>query len=144
LKIRSCAILIVLLTACTQDSGPPVSIAATKIFAPMPGGSAGVAYFTIQNRGDTAITINRIESPQYDDVQMHETILEDGVSRMRPLKPFIVEPSSSVEFASGGKHVMLMKPTIDLTAGVEISLQVHYDTGLLIVSATMQDRTPAQ
>ncbi len=109
----------------------------------MPGSTAGVAYFTIENRGDTAITIDRIESPQYDDVQMHETIIEDGISRMRPLKPFTVQPSSSVEFASGSKHVMLMKPTIDVTAGVNVTLEVHYDTGLLIVSATTQDRTPA-
>jgi copper(I)-binding protein len=110
----------------------------------MPGSSAGVAYFTIENRSETAITVGRVDSPQFADVQIHETIIEDGVSRMRPLKPFTVEPSSSVEFAPGGKHVMLMKPTTNISAGVEITLEIHYDTSLLIVSATMQDRTPAQ
>ncbi len=90
-----------------------------------------------------AIIVNRIDSPQYDNVQMHETIIEDGVSRMRPIESFQVEPASSVEFARGGKHVMLMKPVTNTLPGSSVTLEIHYDTGLLIVSATMQERTPA-
>jgi copper(I)-binding protein len=110
----------------------------------MPGSRAGVAYFTIENRGDTAITINRIHSPQYDDVQMHETIIEDGVSRMRPLNSFQVAPTSSVEFMPGGKHLMLMMPSTTLSTGSSVTLEIQYDTGLLIINSVLQDRIPAQ
>ena len=142
MNIKACAILSVLLSACVQDTGPPVSIVATKIMAPMPGSSAGVAYFTIENRSNESITVDRIESPQYNDVQMHETIIDNGVSRMRPVKSFQVGPASSVEFSPGGKHVMLMKPSTNLTTGSSVTLEIHYDTGLLIISAAMQDRLP--
>jgi len=134
----------ILLSACAPESGPPVSIIDTKVLAPMPGSTVGVAYFTIQNESDDAIIVNRIDSPQYSDVQMHETIIEGGVSRMRPVKSFQVEPASSVEFAPGGKHLMLMSPTTNVAAGSAVTLQIHYDTGLLIVEATMQARSLAQ
>jgi len=110
----------------------------------MPGGTASVAYFTIENRSDKAITVTRIDSPEYSDVQMHETILEDGISRMRALKFFQVNPASTLEFAPGGKHVMLMKPIATMSSGSPVTLEIHYDTGLLIVSATLQDRNTAQ
>lgn len=142
--VRISALLVVLLSACAQETGPPVSIDAVQLFAPMPGNTAGVAYFTIENRSDSAITVSHIDSPQYDDVQMHETIIDDGISRMRAIESFQVDSGSSVDFAPGGKHVMLMKPTTNLSTGAAVTLEIHYDTGLLIVSATMQDRTPAQ
>ena len=110
----------------------------------MPGSTTSVAYFTIENQSDAAITVTRIASPQYDDVQMHETIIDDGISRMRPVKSFQVEAASSVEFIPGGKHVMLMKPTSNVSVGTPVTLEIHYDTGLLIISATMQDRKPAR
>ena len=110
----------------------------------MPGSAAGVAYFIIENRSAATITVDRIDSPQYADVQIHETVVADGISRMRAVKSFQVEPASSVEFVPGGKHVMLMKPTTNLSTGTPVTLEIHYDTGLLIVSAAMQDRKPAQ
>lgn len=134
--------LLALLAACTRDPGPTVSIADVRILAPLPGSSAGVAYFSITNRGDAAITVNRIDSPQYDDVQMHETTIENGVSRMRPVESFQVGPSTSVEFVPGGKHVMLMRPSTNVAPGSLVELEVHYDNGLLIVNATMQNRLP--
>ena len=144
MKVGTAAAFLFLLAACAEESGPPVSVHAAEIFAPIPGGSAGVAYFTIENRSNEAITVDRIDSPQYENVQMHETIIEDGVSRMRPVATFRVEASSSVEFAPGGKHVMLMRPAGNLSVGSLVTLEIHFDTGLLIVSATMQDRLSAQ
>ena len=130
------------LSACAEEAGPAVSITAVKIFAPVPGSSAGVAYFSIENRGDTAITIDRIDSPQYDDVQIHETTIEDDVSRMRPIESVLVKPSSSVDFVPGGKHVMLMRPSVNTGPGSLVELEIHYNDSLLIVNATMQTRLP--
>jgi copper(I)-binding protein len=133
-----------LLAACTEVVGPPVAITDVRILAPMPGSSAGVAYFRIENRSDATITINRIESPQFEDVQMHETTIEDGVSRMRPVQSVSVDPSSSLAFVPGGKHVMLMRPSINTGPGSLVELEIHSDSGLLIVNATMQNRLPSE
>lgn len=110
----------------------------------MPGRSAGVAYFNIENRSEATVTVNHIDSPQYDDVQMHETTIEDGVSRMRPVASFQIDPSSTVNFMPGGKHVMLMHPSTNVMPGSPVTLEFHFDYGLLIVNATMQDRLSAE
>ena len=136
--------VIVLLSACTQDSGPQVTIIDVRILAPMPGSSASVAYFRIENQSDATITINRIDSRQYSDVQMHETTIENGVSRMRRVESLRIGPSSHVEFTAGGKHVMLMRPSTNTLPGSPVTLEIHYDSGLLIVNATMQDRLAAR
>lgn len=133
-----------LLGGCADDPAPSVSITDVKILAPIPGSSAGAAYFKIENRSDAAITISRIDSPQFNDVQMHETTIEDGVSRMRPIHTLLVGPSSSVEFTPGGKHLMLMRPTTNVAPGSLVELEFHYDDGLLIVNATMQNRLPIE
>jgi len=134
----------VLLGGCAEDPGPLVSITDVKILAPIPGSGAGAAYFNIENRSDAAITITRIDSPQFEDVQMHETTIEDGISRMRRIQSLRVGPSSSVEFAPGGKHVMLMRPATNVAPGSLVELEIHYDDGLLIVNATMQNRLPTE
>jgi len=134
----------IFLSACVPDPGPPVSITDVKILAPMPGSSAGVAYFKIENRSETTITVSRIDSPQYNDVEMHETTIEDGVSRMRPVESIRIEPASSVNFMPGEKHLMLMRPSASVVPGSPVTLEFHYDFGLLIVNATMQNRLPSE
>jgi copper(I)-binding protein len=143
-NVRALSVLLaaMCLGGCAEDHGPAISITDVRILAPMPGSSAGVAYFRIENRGETAITLDHIDSPQYEDVQMHETTIEEGVSRMRPIERVLVNPSSSVDFVPGGKHVMMMRPSMNVTPGSLIELEFHYDGGLLIVNATMQNRMP--
>ncbi len=133
-----------LLGACAEEHGPAVSVTDVRILAPMPGSSAGVAYFKVENRGDAEITITAIDSPQFEDVQMHETTIEDGVSRMRQIESVHVGASSSTDFVPGGKHLMLMQPSTNVLPGSLVELEFHYDSGLLIVNATMQSRLPTQ
>ena len=136
--------LAVMLTACERDAGPPVVITDVRILAPMPGSSMGVAYLTIENRGSETIVVLEASSPQFNRVEMHETTIEDGVSRMRPLDEVPIDSGSSVEFRPGGKHLMLMSAKADAVPGAPVTLEIQHNDGLLIVSATMQARLPAE
>ena len=133
---------LVLMAACADDAGPSITTSDVRILAPMPGSSAGVAYLKIDNRSDAAITIRRIESPQYSDVQMHETTIADGISSMRAISSIVVEPRSNIEFTPGGRHIMLMRPLANVGPGSLVELEIQHDDGLLIVNATMQNRLP--
>lgn len=104
----------------------------------------GVAYLKIQNRGEDAVVVQRVTSPQFKQVELHETIIEDDVSRMRPLGAVRVAAKSEVAFEAGGKHLMLIGPGPDALPGSPVTLEIHHDNGLLIVSATMQTRLPVQ
>jgi len=147
MKSRSLTLKITLLVvaalaaACTPKSGAPLTVSDVRLFAPLTSNHSAVGYLTLHNQSKTALTIDSISSSSFASIQMHETIISDGVARMQALQAVIIEPGSSLAFAAGGKHLMLMQPTADSAAGANITLEIHYDSGgLLIISATMQTR----
>ena len=131
--------------ACTAESDPPLAASEVRLLAPLPGSHAAVGYLSLHNRSGAALTIDNISSSNFGEVQMHETLIRDGVARMQALGSVTIEPGASVKFVAGGKHLMLLQPTADLAAGSDIMLEIHYDSGgMLVISTTMQSRLPAQ
>jgi len=133
------------LTACGPDQGPPVVVSEVRVLAPLPGSTAGVAYFIVTNNGSRAVSITGVRSPQFDRIEIHETYTDDAdVSRMRPLQSVDIAPGENVRFVEGGKHLMLMGARPDTHAGSLVSLEIEMSDGLVIVSATLRDRMPAE
>ena len=97
----------------------------------------------VENRSNAAITIHGARSPQFDRVEMHESLMEDGVMKMRPIGDLVVDAGDSVVFEQGGRHFMLMGANSDVAVGTSVTLEVSHDNGLLIVAATLQSRIPA-
>ena len=146
LTVKFAALVVAALTAaCTVEPGPPLTVSDIQLFAPLPGSHAAVGYLSLHNQSNAPLTIESISSPGFGKVQMHETIIRDGVASMLALPSVTIEPGASVKFAAGGKHLMLMQPEPDTATGTNVALQINYDTdGLLIISATMQSRLPAE
>lgn len=120
--------------ACTAEV-PPLTIADLELTAPLPGTAVGAGYFSLTNNSDTAITISRITSAEFESVEMHEITIDDGMSRMREITELPVAPGETVVFERGGRHLMLAWPagsvetatlsffsgeSLVLTAGVRI------------------------
>ena len=57
------------------------------------------------------------ESLAFDDVSLHETREENGVSRMRAVAALPIAPGKAVELKPGGLHLMLHGPYQPLSAG---------------------------
>ena len=86
---------------------------ATPAVAPVAAG-----YLTVVNDGDTADRLLRIDSAIAQRIEMHQTVHEDGVMRMRRIEGGIVVPAHGrVVFAPGGNHLMLIGPVRPLVAG---------------------------
>lgn len=99
------------------------------------------AYLTLTNDSNQPIAIEKVTSPQFAHVSMHETIIQDDVARMVSLAPLIVDRQSSVQFEPGGKHLMMSTPAQEVVAGLPVTVEFHYDTnGLLIVTTTVSGR----
>ena len=103
-------IALAVVTACDRGSGPPV--VATNVVVTAPGAAMPMAagYLEISNRSDSGIRITRVSSPDYEAVEMHETIVEDGIAKMREIPVLEIAAGETVVFERGGKHLMLMKP----------------------------------
>ena len=120
-----------LANACGDAPRAPLAATDVRLQAPRPGTTVGAAYLELSNPGTVAQTITAVTSPQYAQVEMHETVVEGGVARMRPLHEFVVAPGASMRFEPGGKHIMLMAR---LSGSKRITLEFwSHDTLVLTV-----------
>jgi copper(I)-binding protein len=108
LLILSCALAT--FAGCGGNEGPPVVATHVVVTAPGAGMPMAAGYLEISNRSGTDVRITRVSSPQYGSVEMHETVVEDGIARMRAIPVLEIANGESVVFERGGKHLMLMQP----------------------------------
>lgn len=102
-------LLAVTLVACNQQPAAPLVAADLEITPAMPGKSMRAAYLALTNNTDDAIRISRVTSDAFAIVELHETTVDDGVARMRPLDALIIPAGATVRLQRGGKHLMLMR-----------------------------------
>lgn len=91
---------------------------------PMHGG-----FMSVQNSCAEPIAIVGADSDFYGHVELHETVVEDGVSRMREVPSLPVPGLGRIELAPGGLHLMLMQPVAGLMAGQSVEIGFELDNG---------------
>jgi len=106
-------VVIALLAACSAEKTPLVATDVV-ISRPIPGMQTTAAYFVLSNNTTQAITITDVTSPNFESVEMHESALEDGMTRMYALGELTILAGATVRFEPGGKHLMLIRPTGDV------------------------------
>ena len=86
-------------------------------------------YATLHNTGDAPITIRTVKAQGFDDTSLHETVLVGDVSQMRSIEKLTIAPDESVNFAPGGKHIMLMQPTTSPHPGDHVAITFGFADG---------------
>jgi copper(I)-binding protein len=114
---------------CGSRDEPPVVAANVMVTAPGPDMPMAAGYLDISNHSGTSIRITRVSSPDYESVEMHETVIEDDVARMRAIPVLEIEDGGSAVFERGGKHLMLMRP---IGAPDTVTLNFYSDEVLLL------------
>lgn len=109
------------------------SATGLKIFDPWvreapPGASALAAYMVLENSGDTVQVLTGISSPVSDSVEIHRTIITDGVARMVQQQSVTIPPGEKLTFESGGYHIMVMNPPA-LKAGERVPFTLQLQDG---------------
>ena len=137
--MRSVALMVCLfLAACGGETRAPLVASDIVITEPMPGRHISAGYISFTNNTSDAINITHVVSPEFAAVELHESLVEDGIAKMRPIKELVIPANSSVSLQRGGKHLMLMRPTGALDT---VSLSFYSgDTLLLNVSAPVSRR----
>jgi hypothetical protein len=128
-RVHRAAIALAILlaaAACSRDE-PAVTVTDVTAYAGLPGQPAGVAYFSLKNSRAAAVTLRRVSSPEFGRVEMHTTLVDDGIARMMALDSLTVAERSGVDFAPGGPHLMLMEPVNRLAVGDVVTLEFHFD-----------------
>lgn len=84
-----------------------------------PGPMAGTSaiYMVIHNDGADADRLTAVEADVARAVELHQTTIEGGMSRMQPVGAIPIPARGKVELRPGGYHVMLIGLRRDLKAG---------------------------
>ena len=134
-------IVCALTSACSPGDRAPLSVSNIVVPEPLPGTSMTAGYLTFENNSNEPITIESVSSPQFARIEMHQTVVQDDIARMVALAPLIIERRSSMRFEPGGKHLMMSGWPQDVVAGLQITIEFHYDGGgLLMVATTVSPR----
>jgi len=126
------------LGACSNEPLPSLVASNIEITEPMPGRMVSAGYFSLTNNTDGVITISSVASPQFESVEIHESLLENGVAKMRRISELSIPANSTLTLERGGKHLMLMQP-----AGTSSRITLNFLSGgdlLLGVQAPISPR----
>jgi copper(I)-binding protein len=93
---------------CSQATGGDgLEVIDARLRALIPGQDMTAGYFTLNNRGRAPITVVGAESDAARSIEMHTTVQDGEVVRMRRLQEVVVPPGEAVRFEPGGRHLML-------------------------------------
>ena len=108
------------LSACARDCAPQVKDGWIRL---MPAGMPMHAGFgRIENRCPMPASIVAASSPAYGSVELHESKLVDGISRMRQVPELRIAPDGAAVLQPGGLHLMLMQPKMALKPGSRVAI----------------------
>jgi len=106
--------------------GPALTVEQPWARAALQGGTGG-AFLTIRNAGTQADRLLSAATPLARTVEIHETIRDGDVSRMRPVQALDVPAGGSVALRPGGAHVMLVGLTEALRPGATLPLTLTFE-----------------
>jgi periplasmic copper chaperone A len=86
----------------------------------------GAVYLKIINHGAGDDTLTAAATPAAAKAELHATINDNGVMKMRPLAELPVKAGGSAEFKPGGMHIMLLGLKQPLKAGDSFPLTLTF------------------
>lgn len=88
----------------------------------LPGGLPAGGYVTLENTGNTPVSVTGADSADYGSTMIHRSSTETGMGRMEMVDKVPVPAGGKVAFAPGGYHVMLMKPKHVVNPGDKVTV----------------------
>jgi copper(I)-binding protein len=128
------AALLILPLAAHAEGGIALTDAFTRAAAT---GGIGGAFVTIANTG-AADRLIGAASPDAAKADLHESLSDNGIMKMRPVSGIDVPAGATVKLVPGGYHIMLMGLKHALVAGESIQLTLTFaKAGQVTTTATI-------
>jgi len=106
-------------------------------------------YLEIKNNSDRKIILQSVSANDFERVEMHQTITNDGVAKMVKQTSIEIPSHGKVSFQRGGLHLMLIGPKRKLKRGDKVSIvlitnQASTKINLTVKEATLDDHSAHQ
>lgn len=86
-------------------------------------------FFKASNSSDKPVSIIKITSPEFKNVEMHKSTISEGMARMEMQSSVEIPANSHIMFKPGGYHLMLFQPKQKYKLGDIVKLSIHLSDG---------------
>jgi len=111
---------------CAAAACAQVTVGNPWVRAPVPGQPAVGAYMEITS-ARTSYLIG-CKSPLSRSAEVHETTMESGVMKMRPVKAIELPARQTIELKPGGYHIMLVGLKQPIKEGDTVPLTLIFES----------------
>lgn len=119
-----------LLLSLNNLSAAELDVESPWVRAAPPGAPALAAFMLLHNHSDAARSLVAAStSLATSRVELHRTMLQDGVMKMVPQERIPVEPHSTTSLEPGSWHVMLIGPEQVPGEGEQVEITLVFDDG---------------
>ena len=106
-----------------------LDIAEARIKNLPPSVPVRAGYLSIHNPAEFSVSIVAIRSDAFASVEIHRSVMKDGMMSMEPVDRLTIEPGTSLQLAPGGLHLMMMHPVEATRPGDNIEVILQLDDG---------------
>ena len=122
-------LLLILLLLVPASAAAELAIVDAWIKNLPPSVPVRAGYMTIHNPGKTTIAIVSVHSDAFANVEIHRSVMQDGMTRMEHVGTLNIGPGESLQLTPGGYHLMMMEPVEATRPGETIDILLHLDNG---------------
>lgn len=100
----------------------------------------GALYMMVMNHGSAEDKLIGIATPVAESVELHESLEENGIAKMRPVGSIVIAAGGMAELKPGGMHAMLMGIKQPLEKGAKLPITLKFEkAGEVAAEATVGD-----
>ena len=104
-----------------------------------PGAAMLAAYMKIHNSGTTKRILTGVDSPRFDHVMLHKSVVMNGIAKMLHQDTIEIPPGGTLMLQPGSFHLMMTAPEKPLQRGQCVEFVLHMKNGENItVNATVK------
>lgn len=92
-----------------------------------PSAKVGAGYFKVKNTGTEADRLIAVETEGAEKVEIHESINENGVAKMRQVQTVEIPAGAETALKPGGYHLMLVNLKEALAEGMRIPATLVFE-----------------
>ena len=122
-------ILLILLLLFPASAFAELEISEARIKNLPPSVPVRAGYMTIDNPSQITVSIVAIRSDAFASVEIHRSVMQDGMMRMNLVESLQIAPGGRLQLAPGGLHLMMMQPVQATRPGEDIQIILQLDDG---------------
>ena len=108
--LATLGVLISLCATTAAAAEPVLVISDARVREAPPGATVLAGYLQIENRGQAPVVIEGFTGTDFERIELHRTVVEQGVARMQAVERLEIRPGETFLLEPGGMHLMLFNP----------------------------------